>query len=26
VPEGTSWTEAGGFPEAFTTAHDTLTR
>jgi NADPH:quinone reductase-like Zn-dependent oxidoreductase len=24
VPEGTSWEEAGGFPETFTTAHDAL--
>jgi putative PIG3 family NAD(P)H quinone oxidoreductase len=24
VPDGTSWAEAGGFPEAFTTAHDAL--
>lgn len=24
VPDGTSWTEAGGFPEAFSTAHDAL--
>ncbi|MHB8671014.1 MAG: zinc-binding dehydrogenase [Acidimicrobiales bacterium] len=24
VPEGLSWAEAGGFPEAFTTAHDAL--
>jgi NADPH:quinone reductase-like Zn-dependent oxidoreductase len=24
VPEGTSWPEAGGFPEVFTTAHDAL--
>jgi putative PIG3 family NAD(P)H quinone oxidoreductase len=24
VPEGTSWEQAGGFPEAFTTAHDAL--
>jgi NADPH:quinone reductase-like Zn-dependent oxidoreductase len=24
VPEGTAWDEAGGFPEAFTTAHDAL--
>jgi NADPH:quinone reductase len=24
VPDGMSWSEAGGFPEAFTTAHDAL--
>jgi NADPH:quinone reductase-like Zn-dependent oxidoreductase len=24
VPEGIAWEEAGGFPEAFTTAHDAL--
>jgi putative PIG3 family NAD(P)H quinone oxidoreductase len=24
VPDGMSWEEAGGFPEAFTTAHDAL--
>lgn len=24
VPDGLSWAEAGGFPEAFTTAHDAL--
>jgi len=24
VPDGVSWEEAGGFPEAFTTAHDAL--
>jgi len=24
VPEGLGWAEAGGFPEAFTTAHDAL--
>jgi NADPH:quinone reductase-like Zn-dependent oxidoreductase len=24
VPEGISWAEAGGFPEAFSTAHDAL--
>src|SRR4051795_11112463 len=24
VPEGLSWTEAGGFPEVFTTAHDAV--
>jgi len=24
VPTGLAWTEAGGFPEAFTTAHDAL--
>ena len=24
VPDGVSWPEAGGFPEAFTTAHDAL--
>src|SRR5258708_34416692 len=24
VPDGVSWAEAGGFPEAFTTAHDAL--
>jgi NADPH:quinone reductase-like Zn-dependent oxidoreductase len=24
VPEGLPWTEAGGFPEVFTTAHDAL--
>lgn len=24
VPEGTGWAEAGGFPEAYTTAHDAL--
>ncbi|HZU73230.1 MAG TPA: zinc-binding dehydrogenase [Acidimicrobiales bacterium] len=24
VPEGVDWAEAGGFPEAFTTAHDAL--
>ncbi len=24
VPEGLDWAEAGGFPEAFTTAHDAL--
>lgn len=24
VPEGRSWAEAGGFPEAYTTAHDAL--
>jgi NADPH:quinone reductase-like Zn-dependent oxidoreductase len=24
VPEGLSWAEAGGFPEAFSTAHDAL--
>jgi putative PIG3 family NAD(P)H quinone oxidoreductase len=26
VPDGIGWTEAGGFPETFTTAHDALFR
>ena len=26
MPDGLSWTEAGGFPEVFTTAYDALFR